>query len=69
MLFGNKKEWLFDNMLQYGIQPALNLPLTDFVAFIDTHCFVLHVAFGPLQFPTPVLKCVKHYCMVSGIGG
>ena len=46
---------------------AESLPFTDFIAFIDTHCLVLHVAFGPLQLPTPVLKCVKHYGVFLGV--
>lgn len=61
----NKTQLKWMNCMASGRTESL--PLTDSVAFIDTHCFVLHIAFGPLQFPAPVLKCVKHYCMVLGI--
>ena len=57
----------FQQICQKEKRGAKSLPFTDFIAFIDTHCLVLHVAFGPLQLPKPVLKCVKHYGVLLGV--
>lgn len=46
-----------------------SLPVRDSVAFIHTHCSVLHTTLGPLQLPTPVFRSVKHYSTVPGISG
>lgn len=50
-----------------GRADVKSLPVTDSVAFIHTHCFVLHTPLGPLQLPAPVFGCVKHYGTVPGV--